>query len=190
IDGLRYKIRHEFGLKGRLYWLLDRVPQCSSLYHLIFPLYINDITQAVQHPIQCGMFADDVVFEHIFIPVIKLKWETNYYHTIYYIQKEEQSQVSKDEQSDYVNYLGLIVDSQVPSLEYACAFWNDAADCHKRRLERIQRISMSNCVRLSEKFPDHDLTLGYRIWKLAWKIDHIGINSKLQSFHIRITHHL
>ena len=29
-----------------------------------------------------------------------------------------------------------------PSLEYACAFWNGAAESHKRRLERIQRIAM------------------------------------------------
>ncbi|ETO34127.1 hypothetical protein RFI_02967, partial [Reticulomyxa filosa] len=29
-----------------------------------------------------------------------------------------------------------------PSFEYASAFWNGAADIHKRRLERIQRIAM------------------------------------------------
>jgi len=29
-----------------------------------------------------------------------------------------------------------------PGLEYACAFWNGAAETHKRKLERIQRIAM------------------------------------------------
>ncbi|ETN99750.1 hypothetical protein RFI_37717, partial [Reticulomyxa filosa] len=94
---------------------------------------------------------------------------------------------SNIEETDYVKYLGLIVDQQMtfqqhvnyvygkaakkfgyltflcsykgicpslslynllyitiirPSLEYACAFWNGAADSHKNRLERIQRVAM------------------------------------------------
>ncbi|ETO08756.1 hypothetical protein RFI_28632 [Reticulomyxa filosa] len=83
-DGLRYKMRNEFNLRGRLYWWIDSflsdrsgkvvlngtnssiyefntgVPQGSSLSPLLFLLYINDITQEIYEPIQCGMFADDV----------------------------------------------------------------------------------------------------------------------------------
>ena len=83
-DGLRYKMRNEFGVTGKIYWWLDSflkdrvgqvvlngtkssekafetgVPQGSTLSPLLFLLYINDLTNAVQAPIQCGMFADDV----------------------------------------------------------------------------------------------------------------------------------
>ncbi|ETO06867.1 hypothetical protein RFI_30525, partial [Reticulomyxa filosa] len=83
-DGLRYKMRNEFNLCGRLYWWIDSflserkghvvingtsssiynfntgVPQGSSLSPLLFLLYINDISYEVHEPIQCGMFADDV----------------------------------------------------------------------------------------------------------------------------------
>ncbi|ETO08960.1 hypothetical protein RFI_28428 [Reticulomyxa filosa] len=78
-------MRKEFGLKGRMYWWLDSflkdrirqvvlnginssernfevgAPQGSALSPILFLLYINDLAKAVEDPIQCGMFADDVV---------------------------------------------------------------------------------------------------------------------------------
>ncbi|ETO10621.1 hypothetical protein RFI_26756, partial [Reticulomyxa filosa] len=86
-DGLRYNMRHEFNLKGRMYWRLDSflkdrtgqvvlngisfsmkqfgtgVPQES----LLFLLYINDITQAMM--LRCG---------YQFTQVIKKKWNYNW----------------------------------------------------------------------------------------------------------------
>lgn len=83
-DGLRYKMRKQFNLQGRLYWWIDSflkdrvgqvvlnglnsrlykfetgVPQGSSISPLLFLLYINDLADVIIEPIQCGMFADDV----------------------------------------------------------------------------------------------------------------------------------
>ncbi len=83
-DGLRYKLREQYGMKGRLFWWIDSfladrrgrvvlngsasqwrdfdvgVPQGSSLSPILFILYINDIVRRVHVPIQVGLFADDV----------------------------------------------------------------------------------------------------------------------------------
>ena len=94
-----------------------------------------------------------------------------------------------------------------PSLEYACAFWNGAAESHKKRLNRIQRIAVCRilgvmnatayhttnilsqfpplelrrkqeevkifhkCIRGSTKFPQHNLTQGYLLWKQDHEIE-------------------
>ncbi|ETO02297.1 hypothetical protein RFI_35139, partial [Reticulomyxa filosa] len=93
-----------------------------------------------------------------------------------------------------------------PSLEYACAFWNGAAESHKKRLERIQRIAMCRilgvmnstaydtvnviaqipplelqrqeevklyhkCIRWSSKFPGHNLTMAYQLWRINHDIE-------------------
>ncbi|ETO36467.1 hypothetical protein RFI_00595 [Reticulomyxa filosa] len=39
-----------------------------------------------------------------------------------------------------------------PSLEYASAFWNGAADIHKKQLERIQRIAMCRILGVMKFF--------------------------------------
>src|SRR3984885_15079140 len=88
-----------------------------------------------------------------------------------------------------------------PTLEYACSFWNGAADVHKSKLDKIQRLAMCRilgvmkntaydtinvltqvpplelrrrqeevnlyhcCIRLSIKFPDHNLTQAYNLWR-------------------------
>ncbi|ETO36040.1 hypothetical protein RFI_01022, partial [Reticulomyxa filosa] len=76
-----------------------------------------------------------------------------------------------------------------PSLEYACAFWN-SADCYKRKLKGSKEYQyvesleqeevklFQKCVRWNDKFTNHNLTLGYQLWKsnhefkilLAWEI--------------------
>jgi ribonuclease HI len=83
-DGLRYKLRNNFKLKGKFYWWIDSflsnrkgrtvvngiksewklfntgVPQGSSLSPLLFIMYINDIANEINIDSQIGMFADDV----------------------------------------------------------------------------------------------------------------------------------
>ncbi|ETO11569.1 hypothetical protein RFI_25807 [Reticulomyxa filosa] len=95
-DGLRFKMRTQFNIKGRLYWWIDNflrdrvgqvvlngttssiqkfeigLPQGSAISPVLFLLYINDITELVQDPMQCGMFADDVaLWTSIYKPDIK-----------------------------------------------------------------------------------------------------------------------
>ncbi|ETO04938.1 hypothetical protein RFI_32457 [Reticulomyxa filosa] len=73
-DGLRNKIRKEFGVKGRIpNWTNctngiksnERkfevgVPQARIIIVSTVIHYISTIVHSVQDPIQCGMFADDV----------------------------------------------------------------------------------------------------------------------------------
>ena len=83
-DGLRYKLRNNFNIKGKFYWWIDSffnnrkgrvvidgiksswksfktgVPQGSSLSPLLFIMYINDMADIIQIESQLGMFADDV----------------------------------------------------------------------------------------------------------------------------------
>ncbi|ETO08846.1 hypothetical protein RFI_28541 [Reticulomyxa filosa] len=302
-DGLRYKMRREFGLNGRMYWWLDSflkdrvgqvvlngvssnekkfdtgVPQGSALSPLLFLLYINDITQTVQDPIQCGMFADDVaLWTSIYtsdqqemqrqlnllqqslnnVSLWASRWKMllapDKTQSITFRMKNKakypKMQLTLNnipiQDTEQVKYLGLIMDSNLtyqrhinyvygktakklgyltflcsykgirpslsvynllykaiirPSLEYACAFWNGAAQSHKCRLERIQRLAMCRilgvmnstaydtvnmitqlpplelrrqqeevklyhkCIRWSTKFPNHNLTLGFLLWK-------------------------
>ncbi|ETO01297.1 hypothetical protein RFI_36143, partial [Reticulomyxa filosa] len=95
-NGLRFKMRTQFNIKGRPYWWIDSflrnragqvvlngttssvqkfkigLPQGSALSPLLFLLYINDITELVQDPIQCGMFADDIaLWTSVYIPNTK-----------------------------------------------------------------------------------------------------------------------
>jgi len=82
-DGLRYKLRTQFHLNGRMYWWIDSflqdrngkvvlngtqsewssfkigVPQGSSLSPILFIMFINDIVDVIHHS-KVGLFADDI----------------------------------------------------------------------------------------------------------------------------------
>ncbi|ETN99746.1 hypothetical protein RFI_37721, partial [Reticulomyxa filosa] len=176
-NGLKYKMRHEFGLKGRMHWWLD-----SFLYDRFGQVVLNGMNLSIKRfDTACGHPNGNCYWHLTKQSIIFKKKNKRKYPKMY--SKLNNNQIKED----HVKYLGLIVDSQLtyrqhinyiygnasrklgyltylcsykgirpslsvynllyktiirPSLEYACAFLNGAADCHKRRLERIQRISM------------------------------------------------